>query len=152
MKQKNLPVPVMLVMIGTGLSFTPYFSSINITADMIYSIFIPGHLFISAYRFPFKSLRKHAGIISFLSTMSIVLTVLILGVVIYYVGLNFTPFTFLSAFLLASILTPAPTSPSPPIVTLGQLLFCIIYPSFLFDMINIYLTTHTGNSERLSTP
>lgn len=106
MKQKNLPVPVILVLIGTGLSFTPYFSSINVTEDMIYSILLPGLLFISAYHFPFSALRKHGRIIGFLSTIGIILTVLLLGVSIYYIGLLFSGISFLGALLLAAILTP----------------------------------------------
>lgn len=106
MKQKNLPVPVILVIIGAGLSFTPYFSSVNVTADMIYSIFIPGLLFISAYHFSFKALRKHARVIGFLSTIGIIVTVLFLGIFIYYLGFSFLSLTFLGALLLAAILTP----------------------------------------------
>lgn len=106
LKQKNIPVPVILVLIGTGLSFIPYFSDIKITDELIYSIFIPGLLFISAYRFSALALKKHFRIISYLSTIGIVLTVVLLGVFIYYTGFIFVSFTFLGSFLLATILTP----------------------------------------------
>lgn len=104
--QKNLPVPVILVLIGTGLSFIPYFADLKITDDLIYSIFIPGLLFISAYRFSAKALKKHFRIIGFLSTIGIILTVILLGVFIYFTGFIFASFTFLGALLLATILTP----------------------------------------------
>ncbi|MGM8364424.1 cation:proton antiporter [Virgibacillus sp. W0181] len=105
-KQKNLPVPVILVLIGTGLSFTPYFSSIKVTEDMIYSVFLLGLLFVSAYQFSSGALRKHARIIGFLSTFGIVATVILLGILIYYIGFFFTSVSFIGALLLASILTP----------------------------------------------
>lgn len=106
LKQKNLPVPVILVLIGTGLSFIPYFSQINITDDLIYSIFIPGLLFISAYRFSAQALKKHIRVIGFLSTVGIVITVVLLGAFIYYSGFIFVGMSFLGALLLAAILTP----------------------------------------------
>ncbi len=105
-KQKNLPVPVILLIIGIGLSFTPYFSQIKITEDMIYSIFLPALLFISAYQFSAKALRKHARIVGFLSTIGLILTVILLGITIYYLGFYFAGVSLLGAFLLASILTP----------------------------------------------
>lgn len=106
LKQKNIPVPVILVLIGTGLSFIPYFSQINITDDLIYSIFIPGLLFISAYRFSAQALKKHIRVIAFLSTVGIVITVVLLGTFIYVSGFVFVSISFLGALLLAAILTP----------------------------------------------
>lgn len=105
-KQKNVPVPVILVVVGTGLSFIPYFTSITLTEDMIYSIFLPGLLFVSAYQFSAQALRKHLRIISFLSTVGMIITVILLGLFAYYSGILFTGMSFLGALLLASILTP----------------------------------------------
>lgn len=105
-KQKNLPIPVILIIIGIVLSFIPYFQEIKLTEDTIYSIFLPGLLFISAYQFSAKALNKHRRIIGFLSTIGLILTVGLLGFSIYYLGLYFFSMSFLSALLLASILTP----------------------------------------------
>lgn len=105
-KQKNIPVPVILVLIGTGLSFIPYFSSVDITEDIIYSIFLPGLLFVSAYQFSAKALRKHGSIIGFLSTFGIIITVILLGILTYYISFLFFGISLLGALLLASILTP----------------------------------------------
>ena len=104
--QKKLPVPVILLVIGISLSFIPYFQEIRLTEDTIYSIFLPGLLFISAYQFSAKALNKHRRIIGFLSTIGLILTVGILGFTIYFLGLYFMSMSFLSALLLASILTP----------------------------------------------
>lgn len=105
-KQKNLPIPVILIIIGIILSFIPYFQEIKLTEDTIYSIFLPGLLFISAYQFSAKALKKHRRIIGFLSTIGLILTVGLLGFSIYYLGLYFLSMSFLGALLLASILTP----------------------------------------------
>lgn len=105
-KKKNFPVPVILLLIGIGLSFLPYFEKVSITEDVIYSIFLPALLFISAYQFSAKALIQHREIIGFLSTIGLILTVILLGFAIYYIGLYFIGFSFISALLLASILTP----------------------------------------------
>ncbi|MGD7022423.1 cation:proton antiporter [Rossellomorea vietnamensis] len=103
-KQKNFPVPMVLLLVGIGLSFTPFFSSVAITRDMIFNVFLPALLFISAYQFKTAGLRKNIGVISVLSTLGLVLTVFILGVSIYFVGL--VSLSFMGALLIASILTP----------------------------------------------
>lgn len=105
-KQENFPVPVVLLLIGIALSFIPYFSDVQVTGDIIYNIFLPGLLFTSAYRFSTQALRKNAGIIGALSTIGIILTAGLMGVVIYYVGGLFFSITFIGALLVASILTP----------------------------------------------
>ncbi|SEA84699.1 monovalent cation:H+ antiporter, CPA1 family [Thalassobacillus cyri] len=105
-KQENLPVPTVLVIIGIGLSFIPYFSSIEVTKDMIYHVFLPALLFTSAYRFSPDELKKNAGIISFLATIGIMLTVTLLGAAIYAISGPFVSLSFLGALIIASILTP----------------------------------------------
>ncbi|TFJ91776.1 cation:proton antiporter [Lentibacillus salicampi] len=105
-KQDYFPVPVILVLMGLGLSFIPYFSSINVTADLIYHVFLPAILFTSAYRFSSDNFRKNAGIITFLATIGIMATVAILGAVIFALGGPFVSMSFIGALVIASILTP----------------------------------------------
>lgn len=105
-KQENVPVPTVLVLIGICLSFIPYFSSIEVTEHMIYHGFLPALLFISAYRFPADQFRKHMGLIFFLATIGIMVTVGILGGVTYAVSGSFFSLSLVGGLLLASILTP----------------------------------------------
>ncbi|WP_369693628.1 cation:proton antiporter [Lentibacillus sp. CBA3610] len=105
-KQTYFPVPVILVLLGLGLSFIPYFSSINVTAKMLYHVFLPAILFTSAYRFSSDSFKKNAGIITFLATIGIMATVAILGSVIYALSGPFVSLSFIGALVIASILTP----------------------------------------------
>ncbi len=104
--QKNLPVPVILLLIGIALSFIPYFQTIKLSDEVIYSIFLPALLFISAYQFSAKALIKHRRIIAYLSTIGLVITVVLLGVVIYFIGFFFVNLSLVAALLLAAILTP----------------------------------------------
>ncbi|WP_347862005.1 cation:proton antiporter [Salimicrobium sp. PL1-032A] len=105
-KKENVPVPVLLLVIGIGLSYVPYFSSIEMTEHMIYNLILPGLLFVSAYKYSPEAIRKHAPVLATLSTAGIVLTALLLGLFVYGVAGWFESVTFLGAMLIASILTP----------------------------------------------
>ncbi len=105
-KQENFPVPVVLLLVGIGLSFMPYFSDVQVTEHIIYNVFLPGLLFASAYQISAIALRKNAGIIGTLSTFGILVTAGLMGVVIYYVGGMVFSISFLGALVVASILTP----------------------------------------------
>ena len=106
LKKKYFPVPIVLVMIGIGLSFIPFFDSLNISKDIIFNVFLPAILFTSAYQFPLKHLKKHAGIITALSTAGLMATAALLGLGIYLVSGPFISLSLTGAFLLAAILIP----------------------------------------------
>ncbi|MCP3032281.1 sodium:proton antiporter [Halobacillus sp. A1] len=105
-KKEDIPVPPILALIGIGLFFIPYFSSIEVTENLIYHIFLPALLFTSAYRFPPSALKKNGGIIGFLATAGIMLTVLLLGAVIYALSSPFISLSFIGALVIAAMLTP----------------------------------------------
>ncbi|MFQ3545661.1 sodium:proton antiporter [Halobacillus rhizosphaerae] len=105
-KQENFPVPVILLLMGMGLSFVPYFTTIQVSETIIYDVFLPGLLFTSAYAFSPAALRKHAWLIGVLSTAGLVITALLLGGLIYWIGGAYLSMTWIGALLAASILTP----------------------------------------------
>ncbi|MBM7554200.1 cation:proton antiporter [Thalassobacillus pellis] len=105
-KQKNFPVPTILVLLGIGLSLIPYFSSMEVTKDLIYHIFLPPLLFTSAYRFPAKGFKNNAGIISVLASIGIILTVILLGAALFALSSPFVSMSFVGSLMVASILTP----------------------------------------------
>ncbi|WP_342389286.1 cation:proton antiporter [Salinicoccus bachuensis] len=105
-KQENFPVPIILLMLGIGLYFIPYFSTVEVTERTIYHVFLPALLFTSAYQFPADGLRKNGGIIIFLATVGIMITVALLGAAIYALSGPFVSISFVGALLLAAILTP----------------------------------------------
>jgi monovalent cation:H+ antiporter, CPA1 family len=105
-RKKNVPVPVVLLLLGMGLSFIPAFSDVTLTKDIIFEWFLPALLFISAYQFSPKAFKKHAGIISLLSTIGILMTILLMSVLFYY-GLHpWLSISYVEALLIATILTP----------------------------------------------
>ncbi|MEC5425198.1 sodium:proton antiporter [Virgibacillus sp. C22-A2] len=105
-KQNYFPVPVVLVCIGLALAVIPYFDSISITKEMIFTIFLPALLFVSAYSFPLDNLRKNKWIIGTLGTIGLVVTVLLLGLAIYAVGNLFVSLSLVGSLLIAAILSP----------------------------------------------
>ncbi|KMJ58383.1 sodium:proton antiporter [Bacillus sp. LL01] len=105
-KKEDIPIPPILVLIGIGLFFIPYFSSIEITKEVIYHLFLPGLLFVSAYRFPPAAFRRNGGIIAFLATVGILITVFLLGLAIYAVSVPIVSISFVGCLLIAAILTP----------------------------------------------
>ncbi|MFD1019755.1 cation:proton antiporter [Thalassobacillus hwangdonensis] len=105
-KQKNIPVPALLLVIGVVFSFLPFFSEVNVTKPVIYDILLPALLFISAYRFSPKALRENAGIIATLSTLGLIATAVLLGFTIYVIGGLFVSLSLVGALVIASILTP----------------------------------------------
>lgn len=108
-KQNFFPVPIVLVLIGIGLSFIPFFSSVTISKELIFMVFLPALLFTSAYRFPIKYLRKNKWVIGSLGTVGLLLTVAVLGVTIFLIGNVFISLSLTASLLVASIL--APTDP-----------------------------------------
>ncbi|GAB3064383.1 cation:proton antiporter [Virgibacillus ainsalahensis] len=105
-KQKHFPVPVVLVLAGLVLSLVPYFNDITISKQLIFNVFLPALLFVSAYSFPLNQLRKNKWIISCLGTVGLLLTVLLFGTAIYVTGNLFVSISFVGAMLIASILVP----------------------------------------------
>lgn len=109
-KQQDFPVPVVLLLIGIGLSFVPYFDDVKVTETLIYDVFLPGLLFVSAYRFSTHALRKNAGVIGLLSTVGLVLAILFVGLAVYWIGGWFFSISLTGALVVAAIL--APTDPA----------------------------------------
>lgn len=106
LKQKMIPVPMLLVVIGLFLSFVPYFSSLRLSKDIVFEIFLPALLFTAAYQFPQKQLKDNWGIITALSTIGLIVTALLLGVSIYWVSSMFMSFSLIASLLLAAVLIP----------------------------------------------
>ncbi|WP_345239545.1 sodium:proton antiporter [Pontibacillus salipaludis] len=105
-RQENIPVPPVLVSIGIGLSFIPFFNSITLTETTLYDVFLPALLFTSAYRYPPKALKEHAGLIAALSTIGLLFTAILFGAITFFIGGIIVPITFIGAMVVASILTP----------------------------------------------
>lgn len=112
-KKENLPVPMVLVLTGILLSFSPFFSTIEPSKELIHDWFLPAVLFTAAYQFNSNWLKENAWLIAFISTMGLMASVLILGASIHFIGLAALPFT--AALLISSILSPIDSASVIPI-------------------------------------
>ncbi|WP_235945940.1 cation:proton antiporter [Saccharibacillus alkalitolerans] len=107
LRKKYFPVPVVLVVLGIGLSFIPYFSSLHISKEIIFNVFLPGILFTSAYQFPLKRFKEDFGLIAALSTGGLIVSAFLLGSGVYYAAQWMgSPLSWAGALLLAAILIP----------------------------------------------
>ncbi|WP_069365485.1 cation:proton antiporter [Salisediminibacterium beveridgei] len=104
--KENVPVPVLLVLIGIGLSFVPVYREISLTGELMYDVFLPALLFVSAYQFPFQDFKRLSVWIISQATIGLLITVFALGGAIYLLGSLFFDLPFLVALLIAAILTP----------------------------------------------
>lgn len=103
-KKENFPVPMVLVLIGIGLSFFTFFSSAEPSKELIHDWFLPAVLFTAAYQFNIKWLKENGWLVVALSTVALMASVLMLGTAIHWIGFASLPFT--AALLIASILAP----------------------------------------------
>ncbi|MGR3762664.1 cation:proton antiporter [Rossellomorea sp. NS-SX7] len=117
-KKKNLPVPVVLLLIGMILGFFPGFEEMELTKNTIFYWFLPALLFISAYQFPVHSLKRYGGEISILSTIGIFITALFMSVLVYFTLQPALSISFIEALLISTILTP--TDPVSVVSVLKQ--------------------------------
>ncbi len=105
-KKKRFPIPIVLVFLGIALSSYSLFSEIQLTHDLIFDWFLPALLFVSAYRYPIKNLKKYALLITSLGTIGIFLTVGLLGVLMFFFIDPIIPLSVTGYFLIAALLTP----------------------------------------------
>lgn len=106
LKKNFFPVPVVLVLIGLGLSFVPFFSSLHLSKEIIFDVFLPALIFTAAYQFPLNQLKDNWGIIITLSTVGLVVTALLMGLSIFWVSQFFISLSLSESLLLAAILIP----------------------------------------------
>ncbi|WP_070121414.1 cation:proton antiporter [Bacillus marinisedimentorum] len=105
-KKKRFPIPIVLVFLGIALSPYTLFSEIRLTHDLIFDWFLPALLFVSAYRYPIKKMKKYAMVITSLGTIGIFLTVGLLGILMFFLIDPIIPLSVTGFFLIAALLTP----------------------------------------------
>lgn len=72
----RLPYTVLLMLVGIGLSTIGLVPNIELTQDLLMSVFLPALLFEAAIHFPFKELKQFAPTIATLAAPGVILTAL----------------------------------------------------------------------------
>ncbi|MFC5714328.1 cation:proton antiporter [Thalassorhabdus alkalitolerans] len=117
-KKEHFPLPLLLLAAGILCSFVPFFSNIEVTRDLIFDWFLPALLFVAAYQFPYRDLKKDAGLISTLATIGLLLTFILLGISLYILLSPFLEVSLVACLLIAAMLTP--TDPVSVVTILKQ--------------------------------
>lgn len=99
----KISYPIVLVLGGLALSFSPWLPEIKIDPDMIFVIFLPPLLYEAAWQTSWKELWRWRRVISSFAFLIVILT----SSVIAMVSSNLIPgFTLALGFLLGGIISP----------------------------------------------
>lgn len=118
----RLPYTVLLMLVGIGLSAIGVVPNIELTQDLLMSVFLPALLFEAAIHFPFKELKKFAPTIATLAAPGVILTALATALVLVIEISTFkvdVGMTFIHYLLFGSII--AATDPIAVIALFKQL-------------------------------
>jgi CPA1 family monovalent cation:H+ antiporter len=99
----KISYPIILVLGGLALSFSPWLPEIKIDPEMIFVIFLPPLLYEAAWQTSWKELWKWRRVVSSFAFLIVILT----SGVIAIVSSNLIPgFTLALGFLLGGIISP----------------------------------------------
>ena len=99
----ELPSAILLLVGGLGLSFVPGFSSVQLAPEVIFTLFLPPLLFVTAFRTSWRDFRRDERNISLLAIGLVILTTLIVGFVAH---LAIPGLSLAAAFALGAIVSP----------------------------------------------
>lgn len=117
LRRSKFPYTVALILIGVGLgylsqvttSFT-FLSQFSFSPELVFYIFLPTLIFESAFHINFQQFRQNMQIITWLSTIGLVINAGIIAAVLYYI-LGFP--------IITSLLFGALISPTDPIAVIA---------------------------------
>jgi CPA1 family monovalent cation:H+ antiporter len=102
-RRLSLAEPILLVLVGLGLTFVPGFPHIEPEPEIVLVVFLPPLLFSAAWFTPFRDLRRNLRPILLLSVGLVIFTTVVVGVVAarYVPGLPLA-----AALALGAIVSP----------------------------------------------
>ena len=110
----RLPYEVALVVVGLALAFTPGVPRVEVTHDVILTVFLPVLLFHGAYTLSLSELRASLRLVAFLALPGVIATAGLVGLALHvFAGLSWT-----SALLFGAIV--AATDPVSVLAIFGQ--------------------------------
>jgi CPA1 family monovalent cation:H+ antiporter len=118
----RVPYTVSLMVVGIGMSFINLVPNIELTQELLMSVFLPALLFEAAIHFPFSELRKFAPTIATLALPGVILTALATALVMALEVVTFriqADMTFMHYLLFGTII--AATDPISVIALFKQL-------------------------------
>ncbi|MES2487116.1 MAG: Na+/H+ antiporter [Bacteroidota bacterium] len=98
----KFPYPILLIVAGIAVGFSPSLPKIEINPEIIFLIFLPPLLYDAAFNIPLKDFKTHINTISTLAITLVFLTTVGIAVVAYYLVPGMT---WPLAFVLGAILS-----------------------------------------------
>jgi CPA1 family monovalent cation:H+ antiporter len=81
----RLATPILLVVIGIGISVIPGVPPVHVPSELILAVVLPPLLYSSAINLPLVDFRKNLGSISILSVLLVIVSALVTGFLLYMV-------------------------------------------------------------------
>jgi monovalent cation/hydrogen antiporter len=98
----KVPYPILLVIGGSVLGFVPGLPQVKLDPELVFLLFLPPLLYVSAIFTSWRDFRANIRPITFLAVGLVLMTTFIVGAVIHAV----TPLPWAAAFVLGAIVSP----------------------------------------------
>lgn len=99
----RLPHPVLLVLVGAALALVPGLPRVRLDPDVVFLLFVPPLLYVTAFNTSFRDFRAELGPIVRLGVLLVLVTI---GAVAWAAHALTPEFTWPAAFALAAIVSP----------------------------------------------
>jgi monovalent cation/hydrogen antiporter len=98
----KVPYPILLVIGGSALGFIPGLPQVKLDPELVFLLFLPPLLYVSALFTSWRDFRANIRPITFLAVGLVLMTTFMVGTVIHAV----TPLPWAAAFVLGAIISP----------------------------------------------
>ena len=98
----KIPYPILLVIGGSALGFVPQLPRVELDPELVFLLFLPPLLYVSALFTSWRDFRANARPITLLAVGPVLMTTFVVGAVIHAV----TPLPWAAGFVLGAIISP----------------------------------------------
>jgi monovalent cation/hydrogen antiporter len=98
----KIPYPILLVLGGSALGFVPGLPSVELDPELVFLLFLPPLLYVSAIFTSWRDFRANVRAITLLAVGLVLMTTFVVAAVVHAV----TPLPWAAAFVLGAIVSP----------------------------------------------
>jgi Na+/H+ antiporter len=98
----KIPYPILLVIGGSALGFVPQLPRVELDPELVFLLFLPPLLYVSAIFTSWRDFRANARPITLLAVGPVLMTTFVVGAVVH----AFTPLPWAAGFVLGAIVSP----------------------------------------------